>query len=166
MVVPFNATILLVLLALRQRVRDSHPKAVDLMLATPEDNLDYLRARLLRFGWSQPVRMQLPLRGTWVCTQGVDGAHTHKERWRHAWDFEVLGPDGTTFRGDGTRPDQYYCFRLPVLAAAAGTVVSIENEVPDNLVGSMNLKQNWGNLVLLHHGPGLYSCLLYTSRCV
>jgi hypothetical protein len=90
MVVPFNATILLILLAMRQRVRDSHPKAVDLMLATPEDNLEYLRARLLRFGWSQPVRMQLPLRGTWICTQGVDGAHTHKERWRHAWDFEVL----------------------------------------------------------------------------
>lgn len=164
MVVPFNATILLVLLALRQRVRDGHPKAVDLMLATPEDNLDYLRARLLRFGWSQPVRMQLPLRGTWVCTQGVDGAHTHKERWRHAWDFEVLGPDGTTFRGDGTRPDQYYCFRLPVLAAAAGTVVNIENEVPDNLVGSMNLKQNWGNLVLLHHGPGLYSLVAHLAR--
>ncbi len=164
MVVPFNATILLILLAMRQRVRDSHPKAVDLMLATPEDNLEYLRARLLRFGWSQPVRMQLPLRGTWICTQGVDGAHTHKERWRHAWDFEVLGSDGKAFRSDGTRPDQYYCFRLPVLAAAAGTVVRVESDVPDNLVGAMNLKQNWGNLVLLHHGPGLYSLVAHLAR--
>ena len=43
-------------------------------------------------------------------------------------------------------------------------MVSIENEVPDNLVGSMNLKQNWGNLVLLHHGPGLYSLVAHLAR--
>lgn len=164
LVVPFNATILLLLLALRQRVRDAHPKAVDLMLATPEDNLDYLRARLLRFGWSQPVKMQLPMRGAWICTQGVDGAHTHKERWRHAWDFEVLGPDGKTFRQDGTKPEHYHCFRLPVLAAAAGTVVKVEHDIPDNLVGSMNLKQNWGNLVLIHHAPGLYSLVAHLCQ--
>ncbi len=164
MVVPFNVTILLILLALRQRIRDSHPKAVDVMLATPEDNLEYLRARLLRFGWSQPVKMQLPLRGVWTCTQGVDGAHTHKERWRHAWDFEVLGPEGAAFRGDGSKPDQYYCFRLPVLAPAAGTVVRVESDIPDNLVGTMNLKQNWGNLVLIHHGVGIYSLLAHLAR--
>jgi len=164
MVVPFNLTILLTLLAMRQRVRDRHPKAVDVMLATPEDNLEYLRARLLRFGWSQPVRMRLPLRGSWICTQGVDGKYTHKERWRHAWDFEVLGADGLAFRSDGTRPDHYYCFRLPVLAAAAGTVVRVESDIPDNLVGAMNLKQNWGNLVLLHHGPGLYSLVAHLAR--
>lgn len=164
MVVPFNVTILMILLALRQRVSDSHPKAVDVMLATPEDNLEYLRARLLRFGWSQPVKMRLPLRGAWICTQGVDGAHTHKDRWRHAWDFEVLGPDGKAFRGDGSKPDQYYCFRLPVLSPAPGTVVRIENDIPDNLVGTMNLKQNWGNLVLIHHGLGMYSLLAHLSR--
>lgn len=164
LVVPFNVTILLILLALRQRVRDAHPKAVDLMLATPEDNLDYLRARLLRFGWSQPVKMQLPMRGAWICTQGVDGAHTHKERWRHAWDFEVLGSDGKTFREDGTKPEHYHCFRLPVLAAAAGTVVKVEHDIPDNLVGAMNLQQNWGNLVLLHHAPGIYSLVAHLAR--
>jgi len=164
LVVPFNVTVFLFLLAFRQRMKDLHPKSVDLMLATPEDNLEYLRARLLRFGWSQPVRMQLPIRGTWLCTQGKDGAHTHKDRWRHAWDFEVSGPDGSTFRTDGSRPEHYHCFRLPVLAAAAGTVVRVEQDVPDNLVGTMNLKQNWGNVVLLYHAPGLYSLYAHLSR--
>lgn len=164
LVVPFNATVLLFLLAMRLRNRDSHPKSVELPLATPEDNLEYLRARLLRFGWSQPVRMQLPLRGTWLCTQGVDGQHTHKQRWRHAWDFEVAGPDGNTFGGDGSRPEHYYCYRLPVLAAAAGTVVRVEQDIPDNLVGTMNLKQNWGNYVLVYHAPGLYSLLAHLCR--
>ena len=106
--------------------------------------------------------MRLPPR-RWICTQGVT-VPTHKDRWRHAWDFEVLGPDGKAFRGDGSKPDQYYCFRLPVLSPAPGTVVRIENDIPDNLVGTMNLKQNWGNLVLIHHGVGIYSLLAHLSR--
>jgi murein DD-endopeptidase MepM/ murein hydrolase activator NlpD/urea transporter len=164
LIVPFNATVLLVLLASRQRAWDRRPKSVDFVAGTPEQNLAYFRTRLLRFRWLYPTRFRLPVRGTWVCTQGVDGALSHKGRWRHAFDFEVAGPDGRLHAGEQPQLKDYYCYRLPVLAAAAGVVAKVESAVPDNEVGGMNLEQNWGNYVILYHAPGLYSMVAHLQR--
>lgn len=164
MILPFNLVLTLLLLALRQRARDGSPKSVDFLPGTPEENLGYFRTRLLRFRWLYPVRLRLPLRGAWLCTQGVDGQFTHKERWRYAYDFEVRGGDGLLFREDGSQPEHYHAYRLPVLAAAAGTVIKVENNVPDNPVGALNLEENWGNFVLIQHGVGLYSLVAHLLR--
>ncbi len=164
LIVPFNITVLAMLLASRQRAWDRHPKSVDFSPGTPEQNLAYFRTRLRRFRWLYPTRFRLPVRGTWVCTQGVDGRLSHKGRWRHAFDFEVRGADGKLHEGEGLTPKDYYCFRLPVLAAAAGTVVKIENAVADNDCGKINLQQNWGNYVVLHHAAGLYSLTAHLQR--
>ncbi len=161
MVLPFNATLLVVLLALRQRTLDRRPKSVDFLPGTPEENLTYLRTRLLRFRWLYPLRLRLPFRGAWLCTQGVDGAFTHQGRWRHAHDFEVRGADGLLFRLDGTLAEHYHAYRLPVVAAAAGTVMKVVNHVPDNPIGDLNLMQNWGNIVLIQHAPGLCSLVAH-----
>src|SRR5262249_22929720 len=99
-------------------------------------------------------------------TQGVDGAFTHRGAWRHAFDFEVRDADGKLCRGDAVPAtnEDFHCYRLPVLAAADGTVVSVENDVPDNAVGTMNVERNWGNHVVLHHAPGLYSLVAHLAR--
>lgn len=164
LIVPFNLTVLAMLLASRQRSWDRRPKSVDFSPGTPEQNLAYFRTRLLRFHWLYPTRFRLPVRGTWVCTQGVDGPLSHKGRWRHAFDFEVKGPDGKLHEGDGMAPKDYYCFRLPVLAAADGVVVKVESSVPDNDCGRINLQQNWGNYVVLQHGASLYSLVAHLQR--
>lgn len=156
-VLPFNLTVWLVLLALRTRAHDRRPKAVDFLPGTPEENLTYARTRLLRFGRLYATRLRLPVRGPWVCTQGEGGTFTHQGPWRHAFDFEVRGEGGCLFQGDGARPEQYHAYRLPVLAAAPGVVVRAVGHVPDNPVGEMNLAENWGNYVLICHGPALYS---------
>jgi hypothetical protein len=117
-----------------------------------------------RFGARYALRFRAPFLGHWVCTQGIDGEITHRDRWRHAFDFEVQDAKGSRFRGDGSRPQDYLCFRLPVLAAADGTVVKVVDEIEDNRVGEPNLKQNWGNLVLLYHAPGLYSMVCHLAR--
>lgn len=164
LIVPFNVTVLTVLLATRQRAWDRRPKSVDFAPGTPEENLAYFRTRLLRFRWLYPTRFRLPVRGAWICTQGVDGPLSHKGRWRHAFDFEVQGADDRLFAEEGAALKDFYCFRLPVLASAAGVVAKVENSVADNEIGAMNLTQNWGNYVILYHAPGLYSMVAHLVR--
>ena len=161
--VPFNLTAYCVLLAARERTRDHAPKSVDFIPGTPEENLAYFRTRLARFQTSYGLRFRLPCRGWWTCTQSVNGEHTHQGRWRHAFDFEVMGHDGRSFRGDGRAVEDYHCYRLPVLATASGTVVKVVDVVPDNAVGDVNVKQNWGNLVMVLHGPSLFALVAHLA---
>lgn len=164
LILPFNLTLILVMYAMRQRTKDGRPKAVDFAIGTPEQNLNYFRTRVARFGARYVLRFRAPFLGRWVCTQGVDGKHTHRNQWRYAFDFEVQDAAGKTFRGEGTRPQDYFCYRLPVLAAADGTVSRIIDDVEDSPIGQPNLQHNWGNLVLLYHAPGLYSLVCHLSR--
>jgi urea transporter len=163
LILPFNLTVFLLLYAMRQRLRDGKPKSVDFLLGTPEENLNYYRTRVSRFGAHYVTRFQAPFLGSWTCTQGVDGELTHRGAWRHAFDFEVKGRDGRAFTGRGDSLGDYRCYRLPVLAPADGTVAKVVDGVPDNRVGEINLDHNWGNLVLLYHGPGLYSLVCHLS---
>lgn len=161
LILPFNLTVWLVLYGFRQRTEDAFPKSVNFLPGTPEQNFVFYRTRVLRFGAHYAVRLRAPFAGTWTCTQGVDGEFTHKGEWRHAFDFEVVAEGGLTYRSDGATPGDYYCYNLPVLAPAGGSVVAVVNDVPDNPIGQPNLTQNWGNLVLLYHAPGLYTLLCH-----
>jgi len=164
LILPFNVTLLGFLLAMRRRTQDASPKSVDFLPGTPEQNLAYVRARRERFDSLYAISFRLPYRGTWVCTQGVDGAFTHKGPWRHAFDFQVVDDEGRFHAGAGTAPEDFHCYRLPVLAVAEGTVVSVESNIADNGIGEVNLDRNWGNHVLVHHAPGLYSLVAHLAR--
>jgi urea transporter len=160
---PFNLCLLVMLYALGQRTRDKSPRPVDFMAGSPEANLDWYRTRIRRFQGSMPVRLQLPFRGTWICTQGNDGEHTHQGLWRHGLDFEVADLEGRRTRGTGEHLTDFLCYRLPVVAAAPGTVVRVVDGIPDNAVGDVNTRDNWGNLVIVQHGPELYSMVAHLS---
>ncbi|MFO0757964.1 MAG: urea transporter [Byssovorax sp.] len=164
LIIPFNLTLLLTLSAMRRRTHDLSPKSVDFLPGTPEENLTYHKTRNQRFSALHAVTFHLPFRGAWLCTQAVDGPHTHQGIWRHAFDFEVRDEDQKLFRDQGTSPEHYHAYRLPVLASADGTVVEVENDVNDNPIGAMNLEQNWGNRVLIHHAPGLYSLVAHLAK--
>jgi len=163
LILPFNATLPLLLVCMRARARDGSPKSVDFMPGTPEQNLQYYRTKQARFGAVQGVRFALPFRGSWTCTQGVLGRHTHQGAFQHALDFEVKDQEGRSYRGEGRTPAEYFCYRLPVLAPAAGTVVKVVDHLPDNEIGESDLTHSWGNAVILHHGPGLYSCVCHLA---
>lgn len=168
LVIPFNATLLMILLAFRQRTHDRAPKSVDFASGTPEQNLAYFRTRRARFQSPHAVRFQLPVRGAWTCTQGEDGPLTHRGPWRHAFDFEVLDSDGNAHvdapEGRELSPADFHAFRLPVLATAAGSVVKVVADVIDNPIGSVNLERNWGNFVILKHATGLYSLVAHLAH--
>jgi murein DD-endopeptidase MepM/ murein hydrolase activator NlpD len=164
LVLPFNLAVLLVLCATAQRRWRARPARVDFIPGSPEQNLTYDRVRAARAVGDRPLSLRLPFRGVWCCTQGVDGVYTHRGPWRYAVDFEVRGLDGAFHAGDGRRVEDYHCFRLPVLAAADGTVARIENDVPDNAVGAVDLQRNWGNVVVIQHGPAIYSLVAHLAQ--
>ncbi|HEY2513523.1 MAG TPA: urea transporter [Polyangiaceae bacterium] len=164
LILPFNLSVLLVLFAARQRPYDRSPRSVDFSPGSPEENLAYVETRRARFRALYGIEFRLPFRGAWVCTQGVDGTLTHQGSWRHAFDFEVQDAEGRRFARDGATPDDHFCHRLPVLAVADGTVVKVEMDVPDNAVGGLELQRNWGNVVVLHHAPGLFSLVAHLAQ--
>jgi murein DD-endopeptidase MepM/ murein hydrolase activator NlpD len=154
---PFALTTLLVITALRMRARDRAPATALPTAANPEDALERHLMRVRRFGEFAWLPFRLPFRGTWTVTQGHDGEHTHKGPWRYAVDFEVIGADGNAWEGDGREARDFRCYNLPVLAAGTGTVESVREGVPDNPIGGMNARENWGNTVVIAHGSDLYS---------
>ena len=65
--------------------------------------------------------------------------------------------NGKQHRGKGDFPEEYYCYGKPVTAAADGIVEMIINDVPDNVIGEANVKENWGNTVVIRHADYLYT---------
>ncbi len=160
---PLVLTLFVVLYALGQRGPEALPRPVDFVSGSPEENLNYFRTRVARFRSALPVRFQLPFRGTWVCTQGNDGEHTHQGAWRHGLDFEVADREGNRHSADGKGLTDWLCYRLPVTAAAPGTVIRIVDGLEDTAVDEVDTENNWGNLVILQHAPGLYSMVAHLS---
>ena len=158
---PFNLTVLGMLYALAQRHTGASPRPVDFLAGSPEDNLNYYRTRIARFRSALPVPLALPFRGTWVCTQGNDGEHTHQGSWRHGLDFEVADRAGDRCRNYGQRPEDWLCHGLAALSPAAGTVVSIVDGLPDTKVGEVETENNWGNVIVVQHAAGLYSLMAH-----
>lgn len=154
---PFNASALLLLYAMRFRTVIRPPYAVDFIPGSPEENLEYHHNRLQRLGLSSRVSMRLPFLGTWTVTQPPDSMPTHQPPWQHAWDFEVTGPDSKTCRDPGGERSDYFAYDLPVTAPADGTVAQVVDHVPDNAIGHFNAEQNWGNLVMVWHGQDIHS---------
>jgi murein DD-endopeptidase MepM/ murein hydrolase activator NlpD len=66
-------------------------------------------------------------------------------------------------RGSGSEPADYLCYRTPVLAAADGVVARVVDGVPDNRIGELNLRQNWGNVVIVQHGAALFSMVAHLA---
>jgi urea transporter len=154
---PFALTTMLVIAALRLRERDRLPATALLSATNPEDALERHLMRVRRFGDSAWLPFRLPFRGSWTVTQGHEGAHTHRGLWRHALDFEILGADGLAYQTDGRDPRDFRCYNLPVLAAGTGTIDHARDDIPDNPIGGMNARDNWGNTVVIAHGSNLYS---------
>ena len=106
--------------------------------------------------------LRLPFQGQWYVAWGgrtMDiNNHAGSRDQRFAYDFTVK--EGCSFRkGDGTRNEDYYSYGKAILAPAAGTVVTVVNDVPENEVGTMG--RGAGNRVVIDHGNDEYSFLCH-----
>ncbi|MEN4011738.1 MAG: M23 family metallopeptidase [Chloroflexota bacterium] len=125
-----------------------------------------------------PVSLRLPFEGWWkVHNGGVTRAVSHS--WdaiaqRYAYDFLITDENNVTFHGDPSRPENYYVFGKPVLAAAGGEVVAVRADLRDHQrAGSGWI--DWrtpdlrGNHIVIRHSQrqySLYAHLQAGSVCV
>jgi hypothetical protein len=103
----------------------------------------------------------------------VHGLGITRNFMRYANDLVIVDDAGATFRGTGSRNEDWFVFAAPLRAPAAGTVVAVENGVPDNLrdrtlwdpstiaADPMNL---YGNRVVIDHGHGEVSVLAHLKQ--
>jgi len=162
---PFNLVVLLFLYALKFRINPSTALSeVVIQHNSPEKNLYAFHNDVVRFRHRDELAIKLPFLGSWTISQAHNGSHTHKDEFRHAWDFIICDTEGKQFMGKGDYPDDYYCYDKMVLAPADGTVEMVVDRIPDNIVGEVNLKENWGNTVIIKHDDHLYSSMSHLKE--
>lgn len=154
----FNIIVVIFLYALKFRERHfNKPELVYYQNFSPERNLYTQQNFRFRFDPKAPTQFSLPVMGEMLVTQGHAGKHTHKEDWRHAWDFEKTDDEGKTFAHPGEKPEDYYCYGKAVLAPADGVVSDIHDGYEDNPVGEVDMEHNWGNSIIIKHAEKVYS---------
>jgi urea transporter len=162
---PFNVTVLLFLYALKLREKPKAAiKLVGLQEFSPEKNLYTQQNNESRFPIGSHIPVYLPVIGEWTITQGHSGEITHRDRWSHAWDFEITDDKGCTYKQKGLVVSDYYCYSKPVVAAADGWVEEILDQVEDNEIGQVNLLQNWGNTIIIRHSDNLYTKICHLRK--
>jgi urea transporter/murein DD-endopeptidase MepM/ murein hydrolase activator NlpD len=162
---PFNMIVLLFIYILKFRSEYSYSLAeAYYQYNSPEKNLYIFLNNAERFRYKQFRQIKLPFYGTWDISQGHNGKHTHKDMWRYAWDFVILNKDGKQFKNNGDFHEDYFCFGKPVIAPDDGIVESVINDVEDNIVGEVNLKNNWGNTIIIKHDDKVYTKLSHLKK--
>jgi len=162
---PFNLVVLLFLYSLKFRERYfTKPELVGYQQYEPEKNLYSHINYKARFGKSLFFPFILPFWGTWKVTQGHNGAFTHQGDWRHALDFELVDEEESTYADKGDYPEDYYAYNKPVIAPADGRVEEIVDEVDDNLIGKVDIENNWGNTIIIRHADQLFTKISHLKK--
>ena len=157
---PFNIIVLLFLYSLKFRTRVSKTLSeVYIQQNSPERNLYSFHNDMIRFRHSDKVSVKLPFYGIWTVSQAHDGEYTHKDEFRHAWDFVITDSEQKQYMGTGDQLTDYYCYDKQVLAPAEGTVEHVVDDIPDNHIGDVDVKNNWGNTVIIRHSDDLFTSM-------
>ncbi len=155
---PFNIVVLGFIYSLKLRLTQGKSlKTPFVQLKNPEQNAYFYRNEGYLLKSASGLIFSLPFHGKWTVNQGFNGEITHKDAWRYAWDFVIYGSENKEFKNAGDYVEDYYCYNKPIIASADGTVVEIIDGVEDNIIGEINIKQNWGNSIVIYHGYGIYS---------
>ncbi|MCB5271092.1 MAG: urea transporter [Candidatus Cloacimonetes bacterium] len=154
---PMNIVVISLIYSLRLRLQHRSPILNDYGILHPEKALDAYLSRYRRFVSAGVPQLNLPVTGQWLVTQGHNGEHTHKKDWALAWDFEIENTQGQKYAENQEKLADYYCYGKTVYAAAGGYVAKVVNSVPDNPIGEVNTRENWGNYISINHGYGFYT---------
>lgn len=152
--------------AFRQRLRFTPVKTIN------NDLESTLELEPLLLSRAAPVPLGNPLKGgCWIASHALDNASVHRrtlialggyvyDAQRFAIDWIRVGADGQAFRGDPAKNANWSAEGADVLAAAAGTVISSRDGIPENDPTSdtkavpIDLQSVGGNNVLIDIGRG------------
>jgi urea transporter/murein DD-endopeptidase MepM/ murein hydrolase activator NlpD len=156
---PFNLIVLMFIYSMRFRTQFfKYLSEVSIQQFMPERNLYSFLISVNRFSKNfSTFPIKLPFWGEWNVEQGHSGDITHKDDWKHAWDFTIRSTDNKTYISNGAALEDYLCYNKAVIAPAYGTVEEAIDGIPDNAVGNVNLQHNWGNTIVIKHADFLYS---------
>ena len=149
---PFNIVVLLFVHVL---TNIGYPEINTNIMNSPEESLANYLSITRRFDHTTPKPL-LPFSGQWTIYQGFDDQWTHQGPWKYAYDFVIKNAQGQSFRSQGTKTDDYYCFGKPVLAPVSGTVIDAGDQLPDNPIGEVDGNSNWGNYIIIYSPFGYY----------
>jgi urea transporter len=121
--------------------------------ALPEASYERVRLASVRTGEIGSVPLLAPFLGQWQVYQSFNGPHTHQPPWQHALDFFIMESQ-YSFRNDGRKLEDYFCFGATVVAPAQGHVVACRDELPDNPPGEVDTVRNWGNYIQIRIASG------------
>lgn len=154
---PFNLVTLLTLYMM-DRCAGSDDLRMVQVPESPEENVKNLimQKEGLSINLLTERRLTLPFMGWWFVSQGVDGKHTHKGRFRYALDFIVIDRNEISYSNTGEGLEEHYCYGKPVIAPGDGVVADAVSSVSDNPVAATNIQYNWGNYVVVQHAPGFF----------
>ncbi len=162
---PFNIIVLLFIYILKFRSDYSYTLTeVYFQHNSPEKNLYIFLNNKDRFRYKLFTQIKLPFYGTWDVAQGHNGEYTHKNEWKHAWDFMILNNKDSQFKNKGDFPEDYFCFGKPVIAPEEGVVEKVINDIDDNIIGEVNLHNNWGNTIIIKHDDAVYSKMSHLKK--
>ncbi|MBN1968517.1 MAG: urea transporter [Candidatus Delongbacteria bacterium] len=142
---PFNLVVLLFLYVLNSV---KYKYISNLIMDSPEKTLSYYLGMDKRYDLKYPAP-GLPYIGNWNVYQDFDGEWTHKGHWKYAYDFVIRDDEGKTYKNEGKLVDDYYCFGKPVISPISGYVVETVDKLPDNKIGDVDHKNNWGNYIII-----------------
>jgi len=155
---PFNFVVLLFIYILKFRDRFfTKPELVAVQQFSPEKNLYAHLNHKFRTNPDYPILFSLPFWGEWTVTQGHNGEITHKKDWKEAWDFEIIDKKGQHYDKSGHNKEDYYCYDKPITAPADGWIEEIIDRIQENDIGDVNLKNNWGNTVIIRHAEKVFT---------
>lgn len=115
-----------------------------------------------RLKYHTKTALQLPVGGFWYVFWGgrtvAENYHAAYPDQRFALDL-LVARGGSSYRGDGSRLSDYYCFGRPLYAPGAGIVVATESDLPDLPIGESDIQNITGNYVMIDHQNGEFSLL-------
>lgn len=113
------------------------------------------------------IPLRLPFDGSWFVLWGGrtwdDNKHASVSDMRYALDL-LIYKNGNTFSGKGTRNEDYFAWKQPVVAPGGGTIVVAEDGAADNQPNHPVAGNLYGNYVVIDHGTGEFSLLAHLNQ--
>ena len=126
----------------------------DLPGGYPSDYLNY----------ETKTELELPFDDEWWVFWGgrtvSENYHAAYKVQRFAMDI-VQRVNGSTHSGNGSQNEDYYCFGKQLNAPGNGIIITVLNNVPDNIPGEFNAEVPEGNHVIIGHENGEFSMLAH-----
>ena len=123
----------------------------------PSDYLDYQTI----------AELELPFNDEWFVFWGgrtlEENYHASLIDQRFAIDVVQI-ENGSSFMGNGTQNEDYYCFGDTLYSPESGQIVEMENSVAENIPGETNTNQLFGNYVIIDHGNVEFSVLAHFMK--